>query len=45
MLASNERARRFYAQAGWAEDGVTRVDDSLGITLTEVRHRLRLTSR
>lgn len=45
VLDSNERARRFYAKAGWAEDGVTRVDDSLGISLNEVRYRLRLTSR
>ena len=45
VLDSNDRARRFYAKAGWAEDGVTQVDDSLGITLNEVRYRLRLRSR
>lgn len=45
VLDSNDRARRFYAKAGWAEDGATRVDDSLGITLNEVRYRLRLRSR
>lgn len=42
VLDSNDRARRFYAKAGWAEDGATRVDDSLGISLSEVRYRLRL---
>lgn len=45
VLDSNDRARRFYEKAGWAEDGVTRVDDSLGSTLNEVRYRLRLRSR
>lgn len=45
VLDSNDRARRFYAKAGWAEDGVTRVDDSLGISLNEVRYRLQLRSR
>jgi hypothetical protein len=45
VLDSNDRARQFYAKAGWAEDGITRVDDSLGITLDEVRYRLRLRSR
>lgn len=45
VLDSNDRARRFYAKAGWAEDAITRVDDSLGVTLNEVRYRLRLRSR
>jgi GNAT superfamily N-acetyltransferase len=45
VLDSNDRARRFYTKAGWAEDGVTRVDDSLGIMLNEVRYLLRLRSR
>ncbi len=45
VLDSNERARRFYVKAGWADDGVTRVDESLGIMLHEVRYRLRLRSR
>ena len=45
VLDSNRRARRFYEKAGWAEDGTTKMDDSLGITLSEVRYRIRLTSR
>ena len=42
VLDSNDRARRFYAKAGWAEDGAVQVDDSLGLTLTEVRYRRAL---
>jgi GNAT superfamily N-acetyltransferase len=39
VLDSNDRARRFYARAGWTEDGTTQVDDSLGVTLNEIRYR------
>jgi GNAT superfamily N-acetyltransferase len=42
VLDSNDRARRFYAKAGWTEDGATQTDDSLGLTLTEVRYRRAL---
>jgi GNAT superfamily N-acetyltransferase len=39
VLDSNDRARRFYAKAGWAEDGATKRDDSRGFALNEVRYR------
>jgi hypothetical protein len=45
VLDSNDRARRFYAKAGWAEDGITRVDDRFCVTLNEVPYRLRLRGR
>jgi GNAT superfamily N-acetyltransferase len=45
VLNSNDRGRRFYVKAGWTEDDLTRVDDSLGVTLNEVRYRFRLRAR
>ncbi|XVV06092.1 N-acetyltransferase family protein [Actinosynnema sp. CA-248983] len=41
VLASNDRARRFYARAGWSPDGTTRVETIPGGTaeLHEVRYR------
>jgi GNAT superfamily N-acetyltransferase len=42
VLDSNDRARRFYTKAGWAEDGAVKSDDRLGFTLNEIRYRLRL---
>lgn len=42
VLKSNARARRFYAKAGWAEDGTTKQDDRLGFPMSEVRYRRRL---
>lgn len=39
VLDSNVRARRFYANGGWAEDGAVQQDDSLGFPITEVRYR------
>jgi len=42
VLESNARARRFYARAGWAEDGAVKQDDRLGFPMTEVRYRRRL---
>jgi len=39
VLASNARARRFYAGAGWSPDGAAKDDDSRGFTLAEVRYR------
>lgn len=41
-LESNARARRFYAKAGWAEDGAVKQDDRLGFPMTEVRYRRQL---
>jgi GNAT superfamily N-acetyltransferase len=42
VLESNVRARRFYAQAGWSEDGAVKQDDRLGFPMIEVRYRRRL---
>jgi GNAT superfamily N-acetyltransferase/catechol 2,3-dioxygenase-like lactoylglutathione lyase family enzyme len=39
VLASNERARRFYEAGGWRPDGATKTDASRGFPLTEVRYR------
>jgi GNAT superfamily N-acetyltransferase len=39
VLRDNPRARRFYAAAGWAEDGATRDDVVGGASVTEVRYR------
>ena len=39
VLAANDRARRFYALAGWAEDGARKTDGSRGFDITEVRYR------
>jgi GNAT superfamily N-acetyltransferase len=42
VLDTNDRARRFYALAGWAEDGASKTDASRGFALTEVRYRRTL---
>lgn len=42
VLDANERARRFYALAGWTEDGGTKTDGSRGFDITEVRYRRTL---
>jgi ribosomal protein S18 acetylase RimI-like enzyme len=39
VLDSNVRARRFYASCGWAEDGASQRDETLGFPITEVRFR------
>jgi GNAT superfamily N-acetyltransferase len=39
VLDGNDRARRFYARAGWAEDGATKTDGSRGFDISEVRYR------
>jgi len=39
VLASNDRARRFYELAGWAVDGAEKDDVMAGTTITEVRYR------
>jgi GNAT superfamily N-acetyltransferase len=44
VLDTNERARRFYAAAGWLPDGTTKTDDEeAGYSLSEVRYRRSLT--
>ena len=42
VLASNDRARRFYEGAGWTSDEATREELWQGVTLREVRYRLGL---
>jgi hypothetical protein len=42
VLGTNARARRFYAAAGWAQDGAVLEDASLGVPLAEVRYRRTL---
>ncbi|EMD25469.1 GNAT family N-acetyltransferase [Amycolatopsis azurea] len=46
VLDSNERARRFYAAAGWAPDGAEKTDTMPGedVPLCEVRYRIDLVS-
>lgn len=45
VLDSNDRARRFYARAGWAPDGAVKIEPGLGFDLTEVRYRRALSAR
>jgi hypothetical protein len=42
VLDTNDRARRFYALAGWAEDGASKTDASRGFDITEIRYRRTL---
>lgn len=42
VLAGNRRARRFYAAAGWAPDGTTRMEQWSGVELEGVRYRTDL---
>ena len=42
VLATNERARRFYEAGGWAPDGAAKQDDSRGFPITELRYRRQL---
>lgn len=42
VLDANERARRFYALAGWKPDGAVKTDASRGFDITEVRYRRTL---
>jgi GNAT superfamily N-acetyltransferase len=42
VLDVNERARRFYALAGWKPDGAAKTDASRGFAITEVRYRRTL---
>jgi GNAT superfamily N-acetyltransferase len=45
VLDTNNRARRFYALAGWEEDGARKTDGSRGFDITEVRYRTALRQR
>jgi GNAT superfamily N-acetyltransferase len=42
VLDTNNRARRFYALAGWEKDGANKADGSRGFDITEVRYRRTL---
>jgi RimJ/RimL family protein N-acetyltransferase len=42
VLATNERARRFYEKAGWHADGAEAPHDVGGTTHTVVRYRRSL---
>lgn len=39
VLETNTRARRFYEAGGWQPDGTSKVDDTRGFPLAEVRYR------
>ena len=39
VLADNDRARHFYRRHGFAPDGVEKIEEYSGKTLTEVRYR------
>jgi GNAT superfamily N-acetyltransferase len=39
VLDANDRARRFYALAGWEEDGTRKTDGSRSFNIAEVRYR------
>jgi GNAT superfamily N-acetyltransferase len=45
VLDTNDRARRFYALAGWERDGASKTDGSGGFDITEVRYRRTLSRR
>jgi len=45
VLASNDRARRFYEREGWEADGATKVDEFGTVEMREVRYARRLGGR
>lgn len=42
VLEDNPRSRRFYERAGWRADGGTKVEEWLGVVVSEVRYRIDL---
>ena len=42
VLDTNDRARRFYALAGWEEEGANKTEGIGGFDITEVRYRRTL---
>lgn len=42
VLDTNERARHFYEAAGWTTDGATKLDETFGFPIPEVRYRRTL---
>jgi L-amino acid N-acyltransferase YncA len=39
VLATNQRARRFYEAVGWRPDGALKTDETFGFPLDEARYR------
>ncbi|MFI5908261.1 GNAT family N-acetyltransferase [Dactylosporangium sp. NPDC051541] len=44
VLATNDRARRFYEAAGWHPDGTTSIEEYGGVPVEELRYRRPLRS-
>ena len=42
VLPTNDRAKRFYERGGWVEDGITRVEEILGLEVPETRYSIVL---
>lgn len=42
VLDANKRARDFYEAGGWTADGHSKIDDSFGVPISEVRYVTRL---
>lgn len=42
VVPDNQRARGLYESEGWVAEGLTRVEDVLGVTVREIRYRRRL---
>ena len=42
VIEDNPRARRFYEREGWAADGTTKTGEFLGLTVAEIRYRIKL---
>jgi ribosomal protein S18 acetylase RimI-like enzyme len=42
VLEDNPRARRFYEREGWTVDGARKVEEWLGVPISEVRYRITL---
>ena len=42
VLDTNKRGRDFYEAGGWTADGRSKIDDSFGVPISEVRYTKRL---
>ena len=42
VVPANARARALYESEGWADDGATATEELLGVVVTEMRYRRRL---
>ena len=45
VLDGNENARAFYESGGWAADGSSKRDESMGFAIDEVRYRIEMRTR